>query len=104
VRVAERATPVAAVIAALTSLACCLPFSFVGAFGLLGASARLQVIRPWLLTGSAVFLIIGFVQLYVRRNQCQKRSRLSVVIFWIATGVVLLLIVFPQIVASLLAG
>jgi hypothetical protein len=103
-RLAERATPMAAVIAALTSLACCLPFSFVGAVGLLGASARLQAIRPWLLVGSAVLLVIGFIQLYAHRNQCQRRSQLSVAIFWIATAMVLLLTLFPQIVASLLAG
>jgi hypothetical protein len=103
-RVAERATPVAAVIAALTSLACCLPFSFVGAVGFLGASARLQAIRPWVLVASAVLLIIGFVQLYLRRSQCQRRSTVSVIMFWIATAIVLLLILFPQIIASLLAG
>jgi hypothetical protein len=103
-RVVERATPVAAMIAALTSLACCLPFSFVGAVGLLGAGARLPAIRPWLLVGSAVLLVIGFIQLYARRNQCQRRSQLSVVIFWIATTIVLLLTLFPQVVASLLAG
>jgi hypothetical protein len=103
-RVAERATPVAAVIAALTSLACCLPFSFVGAIGFLGASARLQTIRPWLLGSSAVLLIVGFAQLYLRRSQCHRRSDLSVSMFWIATAIVLLLILFPQIIASLVAG
>lgn len=102
--VAERATPVVAVIAALTSLACCLPFSFVGAAGLLGASARLQAIRPWLLAASVILLVIGFIQLYLRRNQCRRRSKLSVAIFWIATGMVVLLTLFPQIAASLLAG
>jgi hypothetical protein len=103
-RLVERASPMAAVIAALTSLACCLPFSFIGAAGLLGVSAHLQAIRPWLLVGSAALLVIGFIQLYARRSQCQRRSQLSVVIFWIATAIVLLLTLFPQIVASLLAG
>ena len=102
-RVAERATPVAAVIAALSTLACCLPFAVVGAAGLLGASARLQAMRPWLLSASGVLLIIGFVQLYFRK-QCRTRSRLSVAIFWIATAIVFLLILFPQIAASILAG
>ena len=103
-RVAERATPIAAIIASFSSLACCLPLSFVGAAGFLGASAGVQALRPWLLATSAVLLVVGFVQLYVRRNQCQKRSPLSVAIFWIGTAVVLLLILFPQIVASILAG
>lgn len=103
-RAVERTTPIAAIIAAFSSLACCLPFSFVGAAGLLGASARMQAARPWLLVASGVLLVIGFIQLYVRRNHCQTRSRLSVAIFWVATAIVLMLILFPQIIASILAG
>jgi hypothetical protein len=101
-RMAERATPIAAIIAAFSSLACCLPFTFVGAAGLLGASARSQAMRPWLLLASAILLIIGFVQLYFRKR-CERRSRLSVAIFWTATTIVVLLILFPQIAASILA-
>lgn len=41
-RVAERTTPIAALIAALSTLACCLPFTFLGALGLAGASMRLS--------------------------------------------------------------
>jgi len=102
--VAERATPVAAVIAVLSTLSCCLPLTFLGALGLAGASARLQSFRPWLLGSAAVLLGIGFIQLYVRRKQCQKRSPLSIALFWVATVVVLLVILFPQLIASLLAG
>ena len=47
--VTERATPVAAVIAALSTLGCCLPLGFLGAVGLAGISVRLQSARPWLL-------------------------------------------------------
>jgi len=103
-RVAERATPVAAVIAVLSTLSCCLPFTFLGALGLAGASTRLQAFRPWLLGSAAVLLGIGFIQLYVRRNQCQKRSPLSIALFWGAALIVLLVILFPQVIASLLAG
>ena len=94
----------AAVIAALSTLACCLPFAFLGAMGLAGASVRLQLARPWLLAGAGILLIVGFVQLYVRRNQCQKRSRLSIALFWSGAVIVLLVIFFPQLIASLLAG
>ncbi len=103
-RVAERATPVAAVIAVLSTLSCCLPLTFLGALGLAGASARLQSFRPWLLGSAAVLLGIGFIQLYVRRNQCQKRSPLSIALFWSAALIVLLVILFPQVLASLIAG
>ena len=103
-RVAERAMPVAAVIAVLSTLSCCLPLTFLGALGLAGASARLQSLRPWLLGSAAILLIFGFIQLYVRRIECQKRSPLSIALFWVAAIVVLLVILFPQVIASLIAG
>jgi hypothetical protein len=103
-RVAERATPLAAVIAAFSSLACCLPLGFVGAAGLAGLSTRLQFLRPWLLVGAVALLVTGFVQLYIGHNQCRRRRPVSIAIFWIATAVVVLLILFPQIAASILAG
>jgi hypothetical protein len=91
-------------IAALSTLACCLPFAFLGAMGLAGASLKLQLARPWLLASAGMLLVVGFVQLYVRRNQCQKRSPLSIALFWGAALVVLLVILFPQLIASLIAG
>lgn len=103
-KLAERATPVAAAMAALSSLACCLPFSFLAAAGFAGASPGFERARPWLLAASALLLLLGFIQLYVRRGRCQRRSRLSVAIFWLATFIVLGLILFPQIFANLLAG
>ena len=103
-RVAERVTPVAAVIAALSTLACCLPFAFLGALGLAGASVKLQLARPWLLASAGVLLVVGFAQLYLRRNQCRKRSPLSIALFWSAAVIVLLIIIFPQLLASLIAG
>ena len=103
-RVAERVTPVAAVVAALSTLACCLPLTFLGALGLAGASVRLQSARPWLLACAGILLVVGFVQLYLRRDQCKKRSPLSIALFWLAALVVLLVILFPQVIASLIAG
>ncbi len=102
-RVAERATPVAAVIAALSTLACCLPLGFLGAVGLAGLSVWAQSFRGWFLGLAIILLGIGFIQLYVRRNQCQKRSPLSIALFWGAAVIVLLMILFPQVIASLIA-
>jgi len=103
-RVAERATPVAAVVAALSTLACCVPLTFLGALGLAGASLKLQSLRPWLLVLAAVLLGVGFIELYVRRDQCNKRSPLSMFLFWVAAVVILLVILLPQVIASLIAG
>jgi uncharacterized membrane protein YidH (DUF202 family) len=103
-KLAERATPVAAAIAALSTLGCCLPFGFLGALGLAGISVRLQTAGSWLLIGAFALLVVGFVQLYRGRNQCRKRSTLSLVLFWVAVAVVLLTVLFPQVIATLFAG
>jgi uncharacterized membrane protein YidH (DUF202 family) len=103
-RVAERATPIAAVIAALSTLACCLPLGFLGAVGLAGLSVWARSLGGWLLAGAGVLLIIGFVQLYRGRSQCRKRSRVSIVLFWVAAAIVLLIVLFPQVIASFIAG
>jgi hypothetical protein len=103
-RAAERATPFAAVIAALSTLACCLPFGFLGAAGLAGAGVWLQSAKPWLLASAGILVVLGFIQLYVRRQQCRKRSPLSIALFWLAAAIVLLVILFPQAIASLIAG
>ena len=102
-RVTERAAPVAAAIAALSTLACCLPFGFLGAVGLAGLSVRVQAARPWLLGCAIALLVLGFFQVY-RRNQCKKRSPISVALFWVAAVVVLLIVLLPQLIATVLAG
>jgi hypothetical protein len=102
-RVIERTTPLAAVAAALTTLACCLPLSFLGA-GLAGALAWTGTYRAWFLGLAVVFLTLGFVQTYRKRNQCGKRSKVSIVLFWTSVVLVVLIVLFPQVIASLLAG
>ena len=103
-RTAERTTSVAAMVAALATLGCCLPLGFVGAVGLAGASLWLQPLRPWLLGAAAILLAISFVQLYFRKGQCRRRSPLSMAVFWLAAGIVLFVIFFPQLLASFIAG
>lgn len=103
-RVAERATPVAAVLAALATLACCLPLSFLGAAGLATLATWAGPYRYWLLGLAGALLVAGFIQLYRRGKQCKRRSRVSVAVFWISAVLVLLILLFPQVIASLLAG
>jgi uncharacterized membrane protein YidH (DUF202 family) len=103
VRVIERTTPLAAIFAALTTLPCCLPLSFLGA-GLAGAIAWTGSYRAWFLALAAVLLIVGFVQIYRGRNQCRKRSHLSVALFWTSVVLVVVIVFFPQVIASWLAG
>jgi uncharacterized membrane protein YidH (DUF202 family) len=103
-KIGERATPVAAVIAAFSTLACCLPLGFLGAIGLAGLGVWAQSFRSWFLGLAIVLLAVGFVQLYRGQRQCRKRSPLSVAMLWVATAIVLVVLLFPQMIASLLAG
>lgn len=100
----EKGAPTAAVVAALSTLACCVPLGFLGAVGLASLSVWAQQFRPWLLTASVVFLCVGLVQLYFRKSTCTKRSTASLVFFWTAVVVVILVILFPQVIAGLIAG
>ena len=100
---AEKIMPLAAVTTALASLACCLPLGFAAAAGAGGLALVLAPISPWLLALSAVFLAVGILQLYRSRNTCRRRSRTTLALFWIAAVVVLGLIIFPQMVAGILA-
>lgn len=56
----ERAAPAAAMLAALSALACCLPFGLVGALGLATASVWIAPLRPWLLGFSVLLLVLVF--------------------------------------------
>jgi len=102
-RLMERTTPLAAVAAALTTLACCLPLSFLGA-GLAGAIAWTGAYRNWFLGLAVLLLVLGFVQTYRRRNQCGKQSKVSLALFWTSVVLVVAIVFFPQVIASLLAG
>ena len=102
-KMTEKGAPVAAIVAALSTLACCLPLGFLGAVGFAGISLWAREYRRWLLIASIVFLVVGAVQLYFRKS-CVKQSTTSLVLFWAAVVVVVLATLFPQVLASLMAG
>lgn len=102
-KLSEKSAPAAAIVAALSTLACCVPLGFLGAAGLAGVSIWAQQYKMYLLIASIVFLCVGSVQLYFRRF-CSRRSTTSLVLFWTAVVIVVLVILFPQVIASLIAG
>jgi len=105
VKAVERAAPAAAILAALSALTCCLPFGIVGALGLASISVWIAPLRPWLLGAAVLLLVLSFWQIYRRGKQCDaKRSRVSVTLFWVAVAVVVLVTIFPQVIANWLAG
>jgi hypothetical protein len=92
-----------AVLTSLLTLGCCLPLPFLGAVGIAGASAFLAGARPWLLGISIILLGLGFFQVY-RGMRCRTRqSKTSIALLGLATLVVVLLLLFPQVIASVLA-
>jgi MerC mercury resistance protein len=92
-----------AMLASLLTLSCCLPLPFLGAAGMVGASVFLASARPWLLGLSVIFLGLGFFQVY-RGMRCRARqSKIAIALLGLATVVVVLLLLFPQVIASVLA-
>jgi len=79
-KVLEKGAPAAAIVAALSTLACCVPLGFLGAAGLASMSAWVQPLRPWLLGASVALLCLGCVQLYFRKSACVRRSTVSLVL------------------------
>ena|SRR5205809_901387 len=103
-RVTERLAPVAAAVSAIATLACCLPLGIAGAVGALGLSVALAALRPWLIGLAVILLGFGSWQLYRGQRSCQRRSRLSFVLFGLSAAVVLAVIVFPQKLAEIMAS
>lgn len=94
---------VGAMLTSLLTLGCCLPLPFLGAAGLAGASVFLAGARPWLLGVSALLLGAGFFQVY-RGIRCRTRqSKTAMTLLGLATIIVVLLLLFPQVIASALA-
>ena len=100
---AEKLAPVAAVVGAISSVACCLPFGIAAAAGTAGLGMVLEPFRPYLMAASGALILFGVWQLYRRGASCQRRSRTSIVVFWICAVVGALMMIAPQIVASFLA-
>ena len=99
----ERITPIAAATSALATLLCCIPMGFAAAAAMASIAAVVANLRPWFLGASVVLVAIGFVQVY-RRKACDRRSRGTLAILWTCASIVLLVTLFPQLVASVVAS
>lgn len=100
----EKGTAVAAIASALSTMACCLPLGLLGSMGLVGMSIWAQHFRRLLLGAAIMFLFVGLLQLYAYKRKCVRRSTSSVILFWTAVVFVILVMFFPQVIASLIAG
>ena len=88
---------------ALTTLLCCLPFGFAAGTALGSVSLVVGEHRGWFVAASLALLALGFVQLRRGQRACGRTRTLPTVLFVLSTGIVLLVIFFPQIVASAMA-
>ena len=99
----EKIAPTAAALSALATLACCLPIAFAAGT----ASASLAMVagsyRWSFLAASVVLLAVGGVQLGQARRACRAGGRASPVFLGVSAAIVLLVVLFPQVVAGLLA-
>lgn len=96
--------PVAAAAGAMATLACCLPWGIGAALGALGLSVFIARFQTEFIVLSIVLLGAGLIQILRRGRSCRRRSRVEIAIWGIAVAVVLAVLLFPEWVASLLAG
>jgi hypothetical protein len=104
IRTSAVLTPTAAVVSALATLTCCLPWGIGAALGALGLSVFFARFQVWFLALSVLFLLLGLFRLLRKGASCTKRSRVEITLLSVAAAIVLAVVLFPQWVAGLLEG
>ena len=99
----DKVAPLAAAASALATLVCCLPIGIAAAAATASLGAIVSGYRSWFLGASAVLLVIGIVQVTRARRACDTRTRGSVVVLAVSGTIVLLVALFPQVLAGLIA-
>jgi hypothetical protein len=99
----EKAAPVMAAVTSLATLACCLPVGFAAAALTASLSMPVAAYQPWFLGASVLLLLVGAVQLGQAQRVCGTRSYSSLIVFGISAVIVVLAVLFPDVIAGLLA-
>ena len=102
-RHAEKIAPVMAAVTSLATIACCLPVGFVAAAVTASVSMAAAAYQPWFLGVSVLLLLVGALQLRQTQRTCDRRSYSSFIIFGSCAVIVVLVVLFPQVIAGLLA-
>ena len=92
--------PAAAVVSALASLACCLPWGIAAALGSLGIGLSLERDRPWLIALSVVLLAFGSYSLIQRTKSCGRIRTGPTILLLFCVIAVFVVAAFPDSVAS----
>ena len=89
----------------LLAFSCCLPmFPFLLAAGAAGSSPFFTRVRPFLLAASVLLVAFGFYQRWRAKKCSAKPSLLSAIVLWSSAVVVVVSILFPQLIANLVAN
>jgi hypothetical protein len=100
---AEKIAPIAAALSAVATLACCLPIAFAAG----SAAASLAIVAGtyrWSFVGASVVLLaVGTAQLGYARRVCRPHGSDSMLVLALSATIVLLVVLFPQVIAGLLA-
>jgi hypothetical protein len=99
----EKVAPVMAAVTSLATLACCLPMGFAVAALSASISMAVAAYQPWFLGGSVLLLFIGAVQVRQTQRTCGTRSYSSLIVFGVSAVIVALVVIFPDVIAGLLA-
>ena len=99
----EKVAPVMAAVTSVATIACCLPVGFAAAAVTASLSMAVAAYQPWLLGASVLLLLVGAVQLRQTQRACGARSNSSLIVFGISAVIVVLVVVFPDVTAGLLA-
>lgn len=98
-RGAENIAPVTAVVSALASLACCLPWGIAGLLGAFGIGMSLERHRPWLITLSVILLTFGGYSLIQTTRSCRRVRVGPTILIVFCMVLVLAIAAFPDWVA-----
>ena len=99
----DKVTPIAAALAAVSTLACCLPLPFAAAALTVGLATVVATHQWWFIGGSVLLLALGFVQVRRAERTCRTRRTSSWIVYVVCATVVVIVILFPQALAGVLA-
>lgn len=99
----ETVAPLAAALAAVSALICCVPVGFATAAATASLAVVIEPYQSWLLCASVVLLTIGAFQVRRARRLCATRPTFALIVFGVSAGLVLGVLLFPQAIAGFVA-
>lgn len=104
IRGVGNAAPAAAIVTALASLACCLPWGIGALLGSIGLGLAFERHRPWLIALSLVFLGFGAYSLFHTRRSCSRLPKTFTIFLSVAVILVFSIALFPEWIARVMVN